>query len=82
MENNVDLASTLQAIYKNFGAIFQDMNMHLATMSNAWSRAKEKEKKLDDKNKKLLEEVMKLDCVSPSKALEVATILMVEEHKL
>ena len=31
---------------------------------------------------KVLEEVMKLDGVSPSEALDVVTILIAEEHKL
>ena len=77
-----DLASTFQSVSKNFGTIFHDMNIHLATMANAWSRAEEREQKIDEKNNKVLEEVMKLEGVSPSEALEVATILMAEEHKL
>ena len=82
MEDSVDLASTLQAISRNFGAIFQDMDMHFATVANAWSYSKERKQKLDDKSNKVLEEVMKIDGISPFKALEVVTILIVKEHKL
>ncbi|KAL2937210.1 hypothetical protein RDABS01_020659 [Bienertia sinuspersici] len=42
----------------------------------------EREQRMDEKVNKVLEEVMKLDGISPSEALEVATILMAEEHKL
>ena len=73
MEDNVDLASTFQAVSKNFGVIFQDINVHLVTMANAWKQ------KLDNKSNKILEEVMKLDGISFSKVLEVATILMAEK---
>ena len=51
-------------------------------MASAWSRVEEREQKLDNKSNKVLEKVMKLDGISPSEALEAATILMVEEHKL
>ena len=50
-------------------------------MANAWSCVEEKEQKLDDKSNKVLEEMMKLDVIFPSKVLEVATILMIEEYK-
>ena len=43
MEDSLDLASTLQIISKNFSVSFQDMNVHLATMANAWSRVEETE---------------------------------------
>ncbi|KAL2942779.1 Inner capsid protein lambda-1 [Bienertia sinuspersici] len=49
---------------------------------DAWSNAEEREQRMDEKVNKVLEEVMKLDGISPSEALEVATILMAEEHKL
>lgn len=37
---------------------------------------------MDEKVDKVLDEVMKLDGISPSDALEASTILMVEDHKL
>ncbi|KAL2934901.1 D-alanine--D-alanine ligase [Bienertia sinuspersici] len=49
---------------------------------NAWYKAEEREQRMDENVNKVLEEVMKLDGISPSEALEVATILMGEEHKL
>ncbi|XP_056685595.1 uncharacterized protein [Spinacia oleracea] len=67
---------------ESFGKIFEDINANLGTMANAWSKAEEREQKMDEKVNKVLEEVMKLDGISPSEALEVATILMAEEHKL
>ncbi|KAL2894720.1 Neuron navigator 3, partial [Bienertia sinuspersici] len=49
---------------------------------DVWSKEKEREQWMDEKVNKVLEEVMKLDGISPFKALEVAIILMAEEHKL
>ena len=84
LEDNKDLAFTPQSVSKNFGMIFHDMNVHLTIMANAWSHVEKKrgEQKLDDKNSKVLEEVMKLKGISPSEALEVTTILMAKEHRL
>ncbi|KAL2930251.1 Terminase small subunit, partial [Bienertia sinuspersici] len=42
----------------------------------------EREQKMDEKLNKVLEEVMNLDGISSSEALEVATIRMAEEQKL
>ncbi len=51
-------------------------------MANACAKAEEKEQQMDEKVNKVLEEVMKLEGISPFEALEVATILITEEHKL
>ncbi|XP_057807730.1 uncharacterized protein LOC131022301 [Salvia miltiorrhiza] len=75
------LASSIQSVSTNFQKIFENINANLGTMACAWAKAEEREQKLDDKANKVLEEVMKLDGLSPSEALEVATILMAEEHK-
>ncbi|KAL2930230.1 ATP-dependent DNA helicase chl1 [Bienertia sinuspersici] len=62
-----------------------DMNStHSATYSSTIQSGKRlmKEKRMDEKVNKVLEEVMNFDGISPSEALEVVAILMVEEHKL
>ena len=51
-------------------------------MASAWAKAEEREKKMDEKVNKILKEVVKLDGISPSEALEAATILIVENHRL
>ena len=63
--------------------------MHLATMANAWSRAEERKQRAEEAKKEIVEkrhnvldEVLKLEGVSPSEALEVASILMADEPKL
>ena len=61
MKASEELAFTIQFVSKNFNTIFYDMNVHLATMANAWSCAEEREQKLDDKSNKVLKEVMKLE---------------------
>uniref|UniRef100_A0A803N5Y7 Myb/SANT-like domain-containing protein n=1 Tax=Chenopodium quinoa TaxID=63459 RepID=A0A803N5Y7_CHEQI len=77
-----DLVASLRDCSNNFGKIFENINVNLGTMASAWSKAEEREQRMDEKVNKVLDEVMKLDGISPSEALEVATILMVEEHKL
>ena len=83
LQSDVDnLVSSLHEATSNFGKIFDNINVNLGTMANAWAKAEEREQKMDEKVNKVLEEVMKLDGISPSEALEVATILIAEEHKL
>uniref|UniRef100_A0A803KR82 DDE Tnp4 domain-containing protein n=1 Tax=Chenopodium quinoa TaxID=63459 RepID=A0A803KR82_CHEQI len=77
-----DLVASLHDVSNNFGKIFENINVNLGTMTSAWSKAEEREQRMDEKVNKVLDEVMKLDGISPSEALEVATILMAEEHKL
>ncbi|CAO2816316.1 unnamed protein product [Amaranthus hypochondriacus] len=77
-----DLVASLRDVSNNFGKIFENINVNLGTMASAWSKAEEREQRMDEKVNKVLDEVMKLDGISPSEALEVATILMAEEHKL
>uniref|UniRef100_A0A803KUB7 Uncharacterized protein n=1 Tax=Chenopodium quinoa TaxID=63459 RepID=A0A803KUB7_CHEQI len=67
---------------KGKNKIFENINVNLGTMASAWSKAEEREQRMNEKVNKVLDEVMKLDDISPSEALEVATILMAEEHKL
>ena len=83
LQSDVDklVFSFLEAT-SNFGKIFDNINVNLGTMANAWAKAEEREQKMDEKVNKVLEEVMKLDGISPSEALEVAAILIAEEHKL
>ena len=76
------MVSSLHDGKSNFGEIFDNINANLGTMARAWAKAEEREQKIDEKVNKVLEEVMKLDGVSPSEALEAATILIAEEHKL
>ncbi|CAO2822954.1 unnamed protein product [Amaranthus hypochondriacus] len=83
LQGDVDkLVSSLHDATTNFGKIFDNINANLGTMASAWAKAEEREQKMDEKVNEVLEEVMKLDGVSPSEALEVATILIAEEHKL
>ncbi|XP_021748279.1 uncharacterized protein LOC110714115 [Chenopodium quinoa] len=77
-----DLVASLHDVSNNFGKIFENINVNLGTMASAWSKAEEREQIMDEKVNKVLDEVMKLDGISSSEALEVATILMAEEHKL
>uniref|UniRef100_A0A803LLR0 Myb/SANT-like domain-containing protein n=1 Tax=Chenopodium quinoa TaxID=63459 RepID=A0A803LLR0_CHEQI len=77
-----DFVASLHDVSNNFGKIFENINVNLGTMASAWSKAEEREQRMDEKVNKVLDEVMKLDGISPSEALEVATILMAEEHKL
>uniref|UniRef100_A0A803ML00 Myb/SANT-like domain-containing protein n=1 Tax=Chenopodium quinoa TaxID=63459 RepID=A0A803ML00_CHEQI len=73
-----DLVASLHDVSNNFGKIFENINVNIGTMASAWSKAEEREQRMDEKVNKVLDEVMKLDGISPSEALEVATILMVE----
>uniref|UniRef100_A0A803N4E2 Uncharacterized protein n=1 Tax=Chenopodium quinoa TaxID=63459 RepID=A0A803N4E2_CHEQI len=77
-----NLVASLHDVSNNFGKIFENINVNLETMASAWSKAEEREQRMDEKVNKVLDEVMKLDGISPSEALEVATILVAEEHKL
>uniref|UniRef100_A0A803MRE4 Transposase n=1 Tax=Chenopodium quinoa TaxID=63459 RepID=A0A803MRE4_CHEQI len=65
-----ELVASLHNTSKTFGKIFEDINANLGTMANSWSKAEEREKKMDDEVDKVLEEVMKLDGVSLSESLE------------
>ncbi|XP_048490093.2 uncharacterized protein LOC125492041 [Beta vulgaris subsp. vulgaris] len=76
------LVASLHSVSTNFSTIFENISANLATMASTWSKAEEREQQLDEKVNKILEEVMKLEGVSPSEALEAATILMAHEHKL
>ncbi|KAL2942781.1 Structural maintenance of chromosomes flexible hinge domain-containing protein 1 [Bienertia sinuspersici] len=76
-----ELVASLHDVSKYFGKIFENINDNLGTIASACSNAEEREQRMDEKVNKVLEEVMKLDGISPSEALEVATILMAEEHK-
>ncbi|KAL2902399.1 4-hydroxy-tetrahydrodipicolinate reductase [Bienertia sinuspersici] len=58
------------------------MNTHLSTMANVWVRADEREQELTDKNNKVLGELLQLDDLSPTEALEAANILTTQPHKL
>ncbi|GAB4849140.1 hypothetical protein Ancab_040157 [Ancistrocladus abbreviatus] len=89
MDNNIDLATSLHSVFLNFGNIFHNININLATMANTWSLVEEREQcaekrkqQLNDKENKVLKEVMKLDGISLFEALEVATVLIAEKHKL
>lgn len=75
------LVGSIQSVSANFEKIFENISANLGTMASAWSKAEEREQKLDDKANKVLEEVDKLDVLSPSEVLQVATILMEEEPK-
>ncbi|KAL2926566.1 Propionate--CoA ligase [Bienertia sinuspersici] len=77
-----ELVASLHDVSNNFRKIFENINDNLGTMASAWYKAEEREQRMDEKVNKVLEEVMKLDGISPSEVLEVATILMGEEHKL
>uniref|UniRef100_A0A803KM48 Myb/SANT-like domain-containing protein n=1 Tax=Chenopodium quinoa TaxID=63459 RepID=A0A803KM48_CHEQI len=59
-----ELVASLHNTSKTFGKIFEDINANLGTMANSWSKAEEREQKMDDEVNKVLEEVMKLDGVS------------------
>ncbi|XP_048495827.2 uncharacterized protein LOC125495195 [Beta vulgaris subsp. vulgaris] len=76
------LVASLHSVSTNFSTIFENISANLATMASTWSKAEEREQQLDEKVNKILEEVMKLEGISPSEALEAATILMAHEHKL
>ncbi|CAO2830328.1 unnamed protein product [Amaranthus hypochondriacus] len=83
LQSDVDkLVSSFHEATSNFEKIFDNINVNLGTMANAWAKAEEREQKMDEKVNKVLEEVMKLDGISPSEVLEVATILIAEKHKL
>ncbi|XP_021720008.1 uncharacterized protein LOC110687691 [Chenopodium quinoa] len=81
-DDDDDLVASLHDVSNNFGKIFENINVNLETMASAWSKAEESEQRMNEKVNKVLDEVMKLDDISPSEALKVATILMAEEHKL
>ncbi|KAL8161624.1 hypothetical protein V2J09_013113 [Rumex salicifolius] len=76
------LPSSLNTVSMEFGKVFEDMNAHLGAMVQVWGGEEERKKKLDNESNKILEEVLKLEVLSPSDALEVVTVLMAEEHKL
>uniref|UniRef100_A0A803N3F7 DDE Tnp4 domain-containing protein n=1 Tax=Chenopodium quinoa TaxID=63459 RepID=A0A803N3F7_CHEQI len=65
-----DLVASLHDVSNNFGKIFENINVNLGTMASAWSKAEEREQRMDQKVNKVLDEVMKLDDISPSEALE------------
>lgn len=75
MENVGDLTSSLQSVTVEFGKVFHDMNSNLSAMAQVWSSEEERKKKLDDETNKILEEVLKLDFLSPSEALEVKLMI-------
>uniref|UniRef100_A0A803M7U8 Myb/SANT-like domain-containing protein n=1 Tax=Chenopodium quinoa TaxID=63459 RepID=A0A803M7U8_CHEQI len=56
-----ELVASLHNTSNTFGKIFEDINANLGTIANSWSKAEEKEQKMDDEVNKVLEEVMKLD---------------------
>ncbi|KAL2895630.1 hypothetical protein RDABS01_000407 [Bienertia sinuspersici] len=60
----------------------KEMNTHLSTMANVWVRADEREQELTNKNNKVLGELLQLDDLSPTEALEAANILTAQPHKL
>ncbi|KAL2944179.1 60S ribosomal protein L13a, partial [Bienertia sinuspersici] len=75
--------------HKKAKGIFGVPFTHFDTLAEIYAKdkangdvTKEREKRMEEKVNKVLEEVMKLDGISPFETLEVATILMAEEHKL
>ena len=60
----------------------KEMNNHLSTMANVWVRADDREQEMTDKNNKVLGEILQLDGILPTQALEAANILIAQPHKL
>uniref|UniRef100_A0A803LHP0 Uncharacterized protein n=1 Tax=Chenopodium quinoa TaxID=63459 RepID=A0A803LHP0_CHEQI len=81
-EDDDEQVASFHDVSNNFGKIFENTNVNIGTMASAWSKAEEREQRMDEKVNKVLDEMMKLDGTYPSEALEVAIILMAEEHKL
>ncbi|XP_021720860.1 uncharacterized protein LOC110688421 [Chenopodium quinoa] len=67
------------ACLQNF---MKDMNAHLSTMANVWSRADDREQDIADKCNKVLGELLQLDGLTPAEALEAANILTAQPNKL
>ncbi|XP_021776188.1 uncharacterized protein LOC110740015 [Chenopodium quinoa] len=66
-----DLVASLHDVSNNFGKIFENNYVNLGTMASAWSKVEEREQRMDEKLNKVLDEVMKLDDISPSEALKL-----------
>lgn len=60
----------------------KDMNAHLSTMANVMSRADEREQQEAEMKKKVLNDLLSLEGVTPTQALEVAQVLIAQPHKL
>ncbi|KAL6537677.1 hypothetical protein OROHE_012304 [Orobanche hederae] len=60
----------------------KDMNSHLSTKANVWIRADNREQDMADKSSKVLGELLGLDGLSPTQAMEAANILTAQPNKL
>ncbi|KAL6575414.1 hypothetical protein OROMI_012699 [Orobanche minor] len=58
------------------------MNSHLSTKANVWIRADNCEQDMADKSSKVLGELLGLDGLSPTQAMEAANILTAQPNKL
>ncbi|KAL2926003.1 DLA class II histocompatibility antigen DR-1 beta chain [Bienertia sinuspersici] len=59
----------------------KDMNIHLSTMANIWSRAVDREQDMADKSSQYLND-LQLEYISFNEAFEVANILIAQPNKL
>ena len=60
----------------------KNMNTHLATMANTWSRAEEREQEIIDKSNKVLGVLLQIEGLTSSQVLQAADILTAEPNKL
>ncbi|GAB4855193.1 hypothetical protein Ancab_039753 [Ancistrocladus abbreviatus] len=65
-----------------FGTFMKDMNTHLATMANAWSKSQAHEEDMAEKGNKIVNDLLELEGLSQLEAMQAAVTLIAEPNKL
>ncbi|WCJ37202.1 hypothetical protein M5689_018354 [Euphorbia peplus] len=75
--------AAFQNVSSNFNSFMEiSMNTYLCTMTTAWSRAEEREHEMRNKSNVVLNELLKIQGLTPTEALQAADILTAEQNKL
>ncbi|XP_065875330.1 uncharacterized protein [Euphorbia lathyris] len=76
------MVATFQNVSSNLNSFMENMNTHLGTMANAWSRAEEREQEMANKSNTVLEHLLQIEGLTSVEALQAADILTAEQNKL
>ncbi|GAB4852062.1 hypothetical protein Ancab_040541 [Ancistrocladus abbreviatus] len=65
-----------------FGTFMKDMNTHLATMANAWSKSQAHEEDMAKKGNKIVNDLLELEGLSQLEVIQATVTLTTEPNKL
>ncbi|GAB4847829.1 hypothetical protein Ancab_039827 [Ancistrocladus abbreviatus] len=65
-----------------FDTLMKDMNTHLATIANAWSKSQAHEEDMAEKGNNIVNDLLELEGLSQLEAMQAAVTLTAEPNKL